>query len=142
LSGRALRLAAAIVALAGLAVAGYLSWAHYADSAVVCVAGGGCETVQESEYAEIAGIPVAVLGLVAYGVILGLIVWDTPIARLAAAAIALIGLLFGAYLLALQLFVIDAICVWCLANDVLIAPVLAVLTALRLRGDWDQTQEV
>ena len=56
------------------------------------------------------------------------------IARLSAAMIALVGLLFGAYLLALQLFVIDAICVWCLANDVLIAPALAVLTALRLRG--------
>jgi len=134
LSDRALRLAAAIVALAGIAVAGYLSWAHYADSAVVCIAGGGCETVQESDYAAIAGVPVAVLGLIAYAVILALIVWDAPIARLSAATIALMGLLFGAYLLALQLFVIDAICVWCLANDVLIAPALAVLTALRLRS--------
>jgi len=130
---RALRIAAALVALAGVAVAGYLTWAHFADSTVVCVAGGGCETVQESEYAEIAGVPVAVLGLVAYTVILALIVWDAPVARLAAAPIALIGALFGMYLLALQLFVIDAICVWCLANDVLIAPTLAVLTALRLR---------
>lgn len=134
MSDRALRLAAAIVALAGIAVAGYLSWAHYADSAVVCIAGGGCETVQDSDYAAIAGVPVAVLGLIAYSVILALIVWDAPIARLSAATIALMGLLFGAYLLALQLFVIDAICVWCLANDVLIAPALAVLTALRLRS--------
>jgi len=134
LSDRALRLTAAIVALAGIAVAGYLSWAHYADSAVVCIAGGGCETVQESEYAAIAGVPVAVLGLIAYGVILALIAWDAPIARLSAATIALMGLLFGAYLLALQLFVIDAICLWCLANDVLIAPALALLTTLRLRS--------
>jgi uncharacterized membrane protein len=100
----------------------------------VCIAGGGCETVQESDYAAIAGVPVAVLGLIAYAVILALIAWDAPIARLSAATIALMGLLFGAYLLALQLFVIDAICVWCLANDVLIAPALAVLTALRLRS--------
>jgi len=135
---RALRLAAALVALAGAAVAGYLTWAHFAESAVVCVAGGGCETVQESEYAEIAGVSVAVLGLVAYIVVLALIAWDAWIARLSAAMIALIGLLFGAYLLALQLFVIDAICVWCLANDLLIAPALAVLTALRLRDGWGQ----
>ena len=134
MSDRALRLTAAIVALAGIAVAGYLSWAHYAGSAVVCIAGGGCETVQESDYAAIAGIPVAVLGLIAYAVILALIAWDAPIARLSAAMIALMGLFFSAYLLALQLFVIDAICVWCLANDVLIAPALAVLTALRLRS--------
>lgn len=134
MSDRALRLAGAVVALAGIAVAGYLAWAHYADSAVVCVAGGSCEKVQESEYAAIAGVPVAVLGLAAYGAILALIAWDTPVARLAAAAMAVVGLLFSAYLLVLQLFVIDAICVWCLANDVLIAPALAVTTALRLRG--------
>jgi len=140
LSDRSLRFAVAIVALAGIAVAGYLSWAHYADSTVVCVAGGGCETVQKSKYSEMAGVPVAALGLVAYVVVLALTAWDSWIARLSAAAIALTGLLFGAYLLALQFFVIDAICVWCLANDVLIAPALAVLTALRLRQDWGQTE--
>jgi uncharacterized membrane protein len=140
LSDRSLRFAVAIVALAGIAVAGYLSWAHYADSTVVCVAGGGCETVQKSKYSEMAGVPVAALGLVAYVVVLALTAWDSSIARLSAAAIALTGLLFGAYLLALQFFVIDAICVWCLANDVLIAPALAVLTALRLRQDWGQTE--
>jgi uncharacterized membrane protein len=131
---RALRIAAALVALAGIAVAGYLTWAHFADSPVVCVAGGGCETVQESDYAEVAGVPVALLGLIAYMVVLALVAWDGPTARLGAAMLALVGLLFGMYLLALQLFVIDAICVWCLANDVLIAPALAVLTGLRLRS--------
>jgi uncharacterized membrane protein len=134
LSDRALRLAAAIAALAGIGVAGYLTWAHYADSAVVCVAGGSCEKVQESEYASIAGVPVAVMGLAAYTAILSLIAWDSPSARLSAATVALIGVLFSAYLLVLQLFVIDAICIWCLVNDVLIAPALAVLTALRLRS--------
>jgi uncharacterized membrane protein len=134
LTDHALRLAAAIVALSGMAVAGYLTWAHYSQSAVICVAGGGCETVQSSDYAIIAGVPVAGLGLVAYGLILALIAWDSPSARLSAATIALVGLLFSVYLIALQLFVIDATCIWCLANDVLIAPSLAVLTALRLRS--------
>jgi len=142
LSDRGLRPAAAIVALAGIVVAGYLSWAHYADSAVVCVAGGSCEKVQESAYASIAGVPVAVLGLVAYTVILALIAWDTPGARLSAATIALISLVFSTYLLVVQLFVIDAVCIWCLANDVLIAPALALLTALRLRSQRSQTREV
>jgi uncharacterized membrane protein len=115
-------------------VAGYLTWVHFDEAALVCVAGGGCETVQQSSYAEIAGIPVALLGLVSYTVVVGLVAWDTPNTRLAAAMIALVGLLFSLYLLAMQLFVIDAVCVWCLANDVLIAPALAVLTALRLRS--------
>ena len=90
-----LHVAAAVVALAGMGVAGYLTWAHYADQAVICVAGGGCEKVQSSDYAEILGVPVAVLGLAAYATILGLIAWDAPIARLSAASLALFGVLRG-----------------------------------------------
>ena len=85
MSDRGLQVAAGLVALAGVGVAGYLTWAHFADSTVLCVAGGGCETVQESEYAEIAGIPVALLGLGSYLTILALVVWDSVGARLAAA---------------------------------------------------------
>ncbi len=133
MSDRALRLAAVLVALAGIGVAGYLTWAHYADASVLCVAGGGCETVQESSYAEIAGIPVALMGLVSYTTILVLVAWDAPSAQLLAAALAFVGLMFSAYLLAVQVFVIDAFCIWCVANDVLIAPALALTTALRLR---------
>ena len=128
-----LRAAAGLVALAGAGIAGYLTWSHYTDASVLCVAGTECGTVQSSEYAFIAGIPVAVLGLTAYATILALTAWDAPVARLAAAALALVALLFGLYLLAVQLFVIDAVCSWCLANDVAVAPALAVLTALRLR---------
>jgi uncharacterized membrane protein len=133
LSDRTLRLAAGLVALAGVGVAGYLTWAHFADTSVLCVAGGGCETVQESRYAEIAGIPVAALGLGSYATILALVGWDTVGARLAAAGLAFVGLLFSMYLLVLQLFVIEAVCIWCMANDVVIAPALAGITALRLR---------
>ena len=68
LSDRALRVAAGCVALAGMAVAGYLTWVRYDEAALVCVAGGGCETVQQSSYAEMAGIPVALLGLLGYAV--------------------------------------------------------------------------
>jgi uncharacterized membrane protein len=139
-SDRSLRAAAGLVAVAGLAVAGYLTWVHFDDAALVCVAGGGCETVQESEYAEVAGVPVALLGLGAYAAILVLVAWDSPTARLGAAMLALVGLVFSLYLLALQLFVIDAICIWCLANDVVIAPLLALLTALRLRS-WGPGEE-
>jgi uncharacterized membrane protein len=133
LSDRALRVAAGCVALAGMALAGYLTWVHYDEAALVCVAGGGCETVQQSSYAELAGIPVALLGLLGYAAIFAFALSDTPNARLGAAALAVVGLAFSLYLIVLQLFVIDAVCVWCLANDVLIAPALAVLTALRLR---------
>jgi uncharacterized membrane protein len=133
LSDRALRVVAAIVALVGVGIAAYLTWAHYAGATLVCVRGGGCETVQHSSYSEIAAIPVALLGLVSYATIVLLLGWDSPNARMGAAVLALVGLLFSAYLLVLQLFVIHALCIWCVVNDVVIAPALAFVTALRLR---------
>lgn len=134
MSDRSLRAAAGLLALAGIGVAGYLTAVHYGNASLVCVRGGGCETVQRSSYSELAGVPVALLGLVSYATVFVLVVWDRPTARLAAAAIALVGLVFSIYLLVLQLFVIDAICIWCAVNDVLIAPALALATGLRLRA--------
>jgi uncharacterized membrane protein len=128
----ALRAAAAALAAAGLALAGYLTWVHYDEGALICTRGGGCETVQRSDYAELGGVPVAILGLVAYAAVLALLAWDTPPAGVAAAAIGLGALAFSCYLIVLQLFVIDAICVWCMVNDAAIVPLLAATLVLRL----------
>jgi uncharacterized membrane protein len=130
-SDRALRAVVALVALAGIAVAGYLTYVHYQPDALICTSGGGCETVQESSYAELAGIPVALLGLLGYVAVLLLVAWDSELARTLAAAIALTAAGFAVYLLVLQAFVIDAWCVWCLVNDVVIVPLLAITTAWR-----------
>jgi uncharacterized membrane protein len=130
-SDRALRAGVALVALAGTAVAGYLTYVHYRPDALICTSSGGCETVQESSYAELVGIPVALLGLLAYLAVLALILWDTEAARTAVAAIALGGAAFAVYLVALQAFVIDAWCVWCLVNDLLLVPLLAILAVWR-----------
>ena len=134
MSDRGLRSAALLVTLAGIGIAGYLTWAHFADQSVVCVQGGGCEKVQESSYAEIAGIPVATLGLASYATILALLLWDAPVARLSAATLALVGVFFSAYLVVVQRVVIDAVCIWCMANDLFVAPALAAWTVLRLRS--------
>ncbi len=133
MSDRALRAAVALVALAGVAVAGYLTWVHYQPGSLICTGGGGCETVQESDYAVIAGIPVALLGLLAYVAVLVLTAIDNPTTRLVTAVIAVGGLGFAVYLIVLQAFVIDAWCVWCLVNDVVIVPALALVSVLRLR---------
>jgi uncharacterized membrane protein len=131
-SDRALRAGVALVALAGTAVAGYLTYVHYRPDALICTSSGGCETVQESSYAELVGIPVALLGLLAYLAVLALVLWDTEAARTAVAAIALGGVAFAVYLVALQAFVIDAWCVWCLVNDLLLVPLLAILAVWRV----------
>jgi uncharacterized membrane protein len=132
---RTLRVAVAVLALAGLAIAGYLTWARYAHESVACpIGGGGCETVQESSYAELAGIPVALLGLLLYLTVLGLVAWDSPAARQAVAALALAGTAFAVYLVVIQVAVIDAVCAWCLANDVVVV-LLAVAATARL-SSW------
>jgi uncharacterized membrane protein len=130
---RALRLALAVVALAGAGVAGYLTYVHYDEGALICTT-GGCEQVQQSDYAELAGIPVALLGLLAWIAVLVLVAWDSPAARALTAGIALVAAAFAVYLVVLQLFVIDAVCVWCMVNDVLLVPLLTVLSLLRLRA--------
>jgi len=140
-SDRTLRAAVAVVATAGLAVAGYLTWVHYDENVLICTGGGGCETVQRSEYAELAGIPVALLGLIAYGAVLLLTAWDAPVARTVVAAIALGALAFAAYLVILQLFVIDATCVWCVINDAVIVPLLAAAAVYRLQARPDAVRD-
>ena len=132
MSDRHLRLAVGLVALAGTAVAGYLTYVHYRPAALICTGGGGCEAVQESDYAEVVGIPVALLGLLAYLSVLGLVAWDSELARTLAAAIALAAVGFAAYLVAVQAFAIEAWCVWCLVNDLAVVPLLAVLTVWRV----------
>jgi uncharacterized membrane protein len=133
-SDRALRAAIAVLALAGTAIAGYLTWARYAHETLACpIGGGGCETVQQSSYSELVGVPVAVLGLLLYVVVLALVAWDAPAARQAVAVLALAGTAFALYLVVIQLAVIDAVCSWCLANDVVVG-LLTVAAVARLHA--------
>ena len=130
MSDRRLRTAIAIVGLIGLGISGYLTYVHYADVAPICTGSGSCEKVQSSRYAELAGIPVAVLGLIGYLAILATALADAELPRMAGATLALAGLGFSLYLTYLELFVIDAICQWCLASAVMTA-ILAGLTVTR-----------
>ena len=131
MSDRALRAAVAVLALAGAGIAAYLTYAKYADATIVCST-GGCETVQSSEYADLLGIPVAVLGLIGYLAILATAFSAGETARVAGAALALGGLAFSVYLVVVQVFAIEAYCVWCLASDVVMLLLAAAATA-RLR---------
>jgi uncharacterized membrane protein len=131
MSERRLRIAAAVLALAGLGVAGYLTWVHYEDLEPICAGGsGGCEKVQSSDYAELAGVPVALLGLIGYGAILASLAVPGELGRFAGAVMALAGFGFSAWLTYVELFEIDAICQWCVASAVIMTA-LAAVTSLR-----------
>ena len=127
---RVLRAAVAAVALAGAGVASYLVYARYAGVALLCT-GGGCEAVQHSRYATLAGVPVAALGLLAYLLVFVTALFRTELARATGVATALAGVIFGAYLVYVQLALIHRICEWCLASDALMT-VLAALAILRV----------
>ena len=132
MSDRTLRLALAAVAAAGVAVSAYLTWVHYHPAALICTVGGGCETVQQSRYAVLLGLPIALYGLIAWVAVVALVAWDSELARALVAAIAVSALGFAAYLVILQLTVIHAVCVWCMANDIALVPALALLAGLRI----------
>lgn len=120
------RLTALSLALAagGIAVSAYLTLVHYRDDLLVCAV-GGCHTVQKSPYAELAGVPVALLGLGMFVTmaLLGLLrrarpAWMERI-TLVTFALALAGAIFAIYLTYLELFVIEAICQWCVLTALL-----------------------
>jgi len=128
---RRLRLAALVLAVIGLGVAGYLTYVHYEDIRPVCGLGGDCVKVQASEWSKLAGIPVAVLGLVGYAVILVSLLVPGEEALIGGALTALIGFGFSAYLTYRELFTIDAICQWRVASAIIMT-LLAIITTARL----------
>ena len=121
----------AVLAVVGLGIAGYLTYVHYAGVHVLCAASGGCETVQTSSYSKLAGVPVPVLGLIGYAGILVSLFVPGDSGRLATAGLALVGFGFSVYLTYLEVFVIKAICQWCVGSAALLTAI-AVLAVIRL----------
>ncbi len=127
-----------ILSILGLAVAGYLAYVEISRVEAVCGPVGHCNIVQSSPYAQIMGIPIAVLGLLNYAAIIGL--WGVqkfergPMVN--SVALLLLGLtvfgtIFSIYLTLLEIFVIHAVCAWCLSSAV-ITTLLMLLAALPL----------
>ena len=129
-------LLATALAVVGLLIAGYLAWTRLTGGLPVCGPLHGCETVALSSYSEIAGIPVAILG-VGFSLVLVVlaVAWwrrEDRRALLGLYGLGLLGLLFVAYLTYLELFVIGAVCVWCASYAVTIVAGW-VIAALSLR---------
>jgi uncharacterized membrane protein len=136
----------AVLALVGLFVALYL-WLHALGfgGAIKCGASGGCETVQTSQWAVFLGFRVAFYGVVGY-----LAVLIVALASLRPAALsqpgwnllllllATIGLVFTAYLTYVELFLIHAICRWCVGSAVIIT-LIWIMSILSLRSPGTRT---
>lgn len=128
----------ATLALVGLGISVYLTILKVAGEAPLCVVGGGCESVQTSEYSVVLGIPVAVYGAAWSAVALAAsLAWWRFGDRRALLLLYAGGLgatLIEAYLVYLELFVIHAVCSWCVAYGVtVVGGWLVTVPALRVR---------
>ena len=124
-----MRRAIAGLAVLGLAISIYLTWVHYAGIEPVCSGISDCERVQSSDYAELLGVPVALIGVVGYATILASLRARVEMTAL----LSYLAVAFSGYLTWAELFKIDAICQWCVASALasLAIAVLATLLALR-----------
>jgi uncharacterized membrane protein len=130
--GRRPGIAVPIIAVFGIAVAAYLSYVETSGSEAVCGPVGDCNTVQQSDYAQLFGlIPVGVLGLIGYVIVIG--AWfvarteHNPVSDLARVLLfagTVGGVALSAYLTFLEPFVIGATCAWCLTSAVIITALM------------------
>ncbi|HMO00666.1 MAG TPA: vitamin K epoxide reductase family protein [Miltoncostaeaceae bacterium] len=126
----ALRVALGVVAVLGIGVATYLTVVRAEGDSPTCVIGGGCHTVQSSEYSELAGIPVAWLGLAAYVGLLVAAILPGQAGRALGLFTAVVSFGFSAWLTYAEIVLIDAICAWCVTSAILVTIAL-VITILR-----------
>jgi len=128
------RITTIAVAIAGLAIASYLTIVHYAGGEPVCAIAHGCATVQKSSYAELLGVPVALLGLLGYVAILASLVKDTETTRSVTALLAIAGLAFSAWLTYVEIWELDAICIWCVGSAICMTLLAGLATTRLLRA--------
>ncbi len=126
-----------MLAVLGALDSAYLTWVKVANATAFCSNVGDCDAVNASVYSEVFGIPIALFGLGAYLAIAALLVLEdrSPALRewapLAVFGLALTGTLYSAYLTYVELFVIYAVCPYCVVSAVLITGIL-VLAVVRM----------
>jgi uncharacterized membrane protein len=124
--------------IVGLAIAAYLSVVELGGGVPVCGPIKGCEEVARSEYSRIGGVPVAVFGVALSLVLLSLaIAWwrtDLYVLLLAHYGLSLAGVLFEAYFMYLQVFVIGAVCIWCTSYGLSLIARFAIALVVWVRG--------
>jgi uncharacterized membrane protein len=131
---RWLDIAIPILSLIGLGASIYLSYVELTHTQALCGPVGDCNAVQSSPYAKLFGIlPIGVVGGFGYIAILAAWIWQRfrtdALARIAGPVMfgmALFGTLFSVYLTYLELFVIHAVCLWCLSSAVLITALMLI----------------
>lgn len=132
-----LRIISFILAVVGVIDSAYLSWVKIIHAEVYCGGSGNCQTVANSPYSEVAGIPIAIFGLAAYLLIIGLLFlegrgkfWQQN-SPLIIFGVTLAGTIYSIYLTYIEVAVIYAICPYCVVSAIVMA-LLLIVAIIRL----------
>ncbi len=138
---KALKNTSIILTVIGLLDSVYLSWLKLSKDEIICL--GGCDVVNSSKYAEILGFPVAVIGAIAYLVILFFLInkikseFFVDNSILIVFVLSLIGVIYSIYLTYLELYVIHAICPFCVISAIVLV-LLLITTIFRLKLELEE----
>ncbi len=119
----------------------YLSWIKLSNQEALCSGIGSCDVVNGSEYSSIVGIPIAIFGAAAYITLLVALLGEQKNnflkenGPLIVFGVSLFGFLYSLYLTYVELFVIYAICPYCVLSAIVMT-VIFVLSWIRLRQHW------
>ena len=144
-----LRTASIVLAVLGLLDSVYLFWVKYTGAYALCGPIGNCESVNSSQYSEIFGIPIALLGAGAYAVMMVLLLMENrgqvcpEFGPMIVFGMSLIGVLYSIYLTYIEVAILKAICPYCVISAIILV-VLLILSGIRLSislGESDANSE-
>ena len=124
----------------GIVVSGYLAYKRMAGGSLACTRWADCDVVNNSVYSKFFGIPVSFIGLAAYLLLLALALaalWTAGGTQrqilLLSLLLSLGGVGFSVYLTYIEIYVIEALCSWCIASAIIITllAILGVVNVLR-----------
>jgi len=140
-----LRITSIILAILGLLDSIYLVWVKFTGNYAICGPIGNCESVNSSQYSEIFGVPIALLGAGAYLVMVVLLLLEprgsfwAESGPIIVFGMSLIGVLYSIYLTYIEIAILQAICPYCVISAIILVSLL-IISAIRLSqslGDPD-----
>jgi uncharacterized membrane protein len=144
-----LRRASILLAVLGLLDSIYLVWVKYTGTYALCGPIGNCESVNSSQYSEIFGIPISLLGAGAYAIIIVLLLLENrgqfwaEFGSMIVFGMSLVGVLYSIYLTYIEIAVLKAICPYCVISAIILF-ILLFLSGIRLSislGESDEPSE-
>lgn len=132
-----LRTASILLAFLGLLDSVYLVWVKYTGAYAFCGPIGNCESVNTSQYSEIFGIPISLLGAGAYAIMIVLLLLENrsqiwaEFSSMIVFGISLIGVLYSIYLTYIEVVVLKEICPYCVISAIILV-ILLLLSGIRL----------